>query len=140
MDAEKIKQFYAWFKAENTACLGIFCQDGKVQLTLAELRDDVVVLTWQETVKADDMDSKDDLCEELSVRLRAHTEENVPCWLVLDGENIFYYEKVFPDMQRKELEQALAFDFAANSGWTGKYLWSYEQVDADRFQIGRAHV
>ncbi|MDD3114538.1 MAG: PilN domain-containing protein [Anaerovibrio sp.] len=134
MDWERVK---GWLRREARSALGVRLQGEKIYMALAE-QDEYgqSSLVWQEEMVRQKGQSARDFAEAACMRARQNIAGEADCYVVLDGQAVFYYEKDFPQLPHEELEQGARLDFAAVSAWQEPYVWDYEQTDGCTVRIG----
>ncbi len=128
----------AWLTAKRYSCMGIFVQDNSVSLALTECSgNNRQQLVWHDEVMRAGSESNVEFWERAAMKGLQAVHEDTACYLVLDGQEVFYYEKEFPALHPGELIQGIKLDFAAASGWHRRHAIGYERLDdSDMFRIG----
>ena len=80
--------------------------------------------------------SEEDLWELAFMKAADHVPEHIICCLALGDDQVYYYERFFPEMQSKELSQAVRLDFVASSAWQEKFYCSYQAVGQGMLRVG----
>lgn len=130
MNMEKVCQ---WLRRKRTACMGIFVQQDSIYMALTEWTEagGQRLLWHEETVRLAGEEEKD-FWERAAVRGMQNIYGDTVCYLVLEGQEVFYYEKEFPELSVKEMAQGVKLDFAAASGWHKSYALSWERLGNGR--------
>ena len=132
-----IGRLVAWLSAKNHAGMGILVRQDNICMAVAEgTAEGAPELVWQEEyVRGADEGVEDFWSRAALGGLGSYPEDGV-CYLVLEGQEVFYYEKLFPDLPDRELQQSLRLDFAAASGWHRSFAFGYERLADGRFRLG----
>ena len=132
-----ISRLRAWLSAKVRAGMGILVRQDNICMAMAERSENGgAELVWQEEyVRGNDEGVEDFWARAALGGLRSCPEEG-ECYLVLEGQEVFFYEKQFPDMADRELQQSLRLDFAAASGWHRSFAFGYERLADGRFRLG----
>ena len=132
-----IGRLRAWLLAKEHAGMGILVRQESICMALAErTAEGAPELVWQEEyVRMDDEGAEDFWARAALGGLGSCPEDGV-CYLVLEGQEVLYYEKLFPDLTDGELQQSLRLDFAAASGWHRSFAFGYERLADGRFRLG----
>ena len=135
-----ISRLRAWLSAKVRAGMGILVRQDNICMAMAERSENGrAELVWQEEyVRGNDEGVEDFWARAALGGLRSCPEEG-ECYLVLEGQEVFFYEKQFPDMADRELQQSLRLDFAAASGWHRSFAFGYERLADGRFRLGGMH-
>lgn len=126
----KMGKVREWLRGERSACMGIFVQPDAIYMALAEWQEaGGRRLAWHEEIAR--LAGEDDAVfwERAAVRGLQNVCGDAVCYLVLEGQEVFYYEKAFPELSFREMAQGVKLDFAAASGWHKSYALDWESVN-----------
>ncbi len=79
---------------------------------------------------------EEELLELACLRAQEYCGENTICCLALKESQVYYYERFFPELKPKEMEQAVRLDFAASSAWQEKFYCSYQALGQGILRVG----
>lgn len=127
-----------WLTAKRRSCLGIFVRTDSVSMAVTEWSErGSQQLAWYEEVARIAGEEDGDFWERAVIKGLQAVHEDTVCYLVLEGQEVFYYEKDFSALAYGELAQGVKLDFAAASGWHSSYIIGYErQEEAGVFRVG----
>lgn len=136
-----------WLRNRPGASLGIATDEQRAYMVLVERNmQGVMEIAWQDTVEIDcikglsgeapeDNMKYDALLESAAMRASQNCRENVICSLALAESEVFYYEKFFPEMNSREMKQAVRLDFAATAAWQEKFYCSFQSTGQGMLRI-----
>ncbi len=125
-----------WFTSSPQGALGVEIDGSRIYMALA--REDEagkLEILWQDMVEAD-QGWQEELLELALLRAGEHLPEHIICCLALGEDQVYYYERFFPEMQPGELKQAVRLDFAASSAWQEKFYCSYQAIGQGMLRVG----
>lgn len=131
-----------WFVSRPQAALGVEIADNCIYMSLVgEKEDGELEILWQDMVCAgqgiEDMAlSQEELWELACMKAADYVPEHIICCLVLGEDQVYYYERFFPEMKPGELQQAVRLDFVASSAWQEKFLCSYQALGQGMLRVG----
>lgn len=129
------KKMKAWLRRKELAYLGIWQEKNSVYMVmLAPGGTDGYEIVWQNQV-TEDLPAEE-LLEKASLLAASQHKENIVCCLGLSQQEVYFYEKLFPEITSKELAQAVKLDFISAAAWQEPYLWSYVRLPDGNLRIG----
>lgn len=132
-----IERLKAWLSAKGHAGMGIVVRQDAICMAVAEKTEaGGAVPVWQEEYVRSADEGAEDFWERAALGGLRNCPEDASCYLVLEGQEVFCYEKQFPDLSGRELKEAMRLDFAAASGWHSSYAFGYERLAEGRFRLG----
>ena len=103
-------------------------------VALASHGSDGYEIVWQNQL-VEDMPSEE-LWEKACLLAAGQVGENVVCSLGMSQQEVYFYEKFFPELPDKELAKAVKLDFASAAAWQEAYLWGYAKLADGNLRIG----
>lgn len=133
-----IERLRNWLTEKRRSCLGIFVRQDSVSMAVTEWSEyGSQQLAWYEEVARKAGEEDEVFWERAVMKGLQAVHEDTVCYLVLEGQEVFYYEKDFSALAAGELAQGIKLDFAAASGWHSSYIIGYERLDeAGMFRVG----
>ena len=141
-------KIWQWLRNRPEASLGIAIDEYRAYMVaVQENSQGCLELQWQDMVELDasgwmqnevvsgNTTKYDDLMELSIQKIGQNFTENIICSMVLEESEVFYYEKFFPEMNCRELEQAVRLDFAAAAAWQEKFYCSYQSTGQGMLRI-----
>lgn len=142
-----------WFASKPQGALGLEITGNRIYMALVgENEAGKLEILWQDMVEAGGISkgealgagedvagngwSEEELLELAFLRAGEHLPEHILCCLALEEDQVYYYERFFPEMKQGELQQAVNLDFAASSAWQEKFYCSYEAVGQGMLRVG----
>ena len=126
-----------WLMAKRHAGMGILVRQDNICMALAEKTEaGRAELVWQEEYVRRCDEEREAFWSRAALGGLRSCPDDAVCYLVLEGQEVFCYEKMFPDLAGRELQQSLSLDFAAASGWHHSYAFGYEKLADGRFRLG----
>lgn len=128
---------YRWFRRKHTAALGVLQQDDIIYMVYME-KDEArqPILIWQDKLVRQAQQTEAEFIETACMRGQQNAAPETVCYIVLEGQDVFYYEKDFSHLTDKELRRAAELDFAAASPWQKDYVWGFEVLPGGSIRLG----
>lgn len=132
MRLEKLK---SWLQRQDIAYLGMVQEANSIyMIALACHAEYGYEIIWQNQL-AEDVPSEE-LWEKACLLAAGQLGENTVCCLGLSQQEVYFYEKFFPELPDRELSKAIKLDFASAAAWQEAYLWGYAKLADGNMRIG----
>lgn len=124
-----------WFRRQDIAYLGIQQRENSVYMIMvAEKEGEDYEIIWQNQITEDI--AQEELLEKACLLADSSQQRNIICCLGLSQQDVYFYEKFFPELEAKELAQAVKLDFVSATAWQEPYWWSYTELTDGNMRIG----
>lgn len=132
MRLEKLK---SWLQRQDIAYLGMVQEANSIyMIALACHAPDGYEIIWQNQLVEDI--PADELWEKACLLAAGQLGENTICCLGLSQQEVYFYEKFFPELPDRELAKAAKLDFASAAAWKEAYLCGYAKLADGHMRIG----
>ena len=109
-----------WFRRQDIAYLGIQQRENSVYMIMvAEKEGEDYEIIWQNQITEDI--AQEELLEKACLLADSSQQRNIICCLGLSQQDVYFYEKFFPELEAKELAQAVKLDFVSATAWQEPY-------------------
>lgn len=130
-----LKKIKIQFRRHDTIYLGVQQIKNSVYMVmLTGDESDEYKIIWQNQLM-DNLEPQD-LLAKACMLAASMGKENVICCLGLSQQEVYFYEKSFPEMDSRELKQAIKLDFVSAAAWQEPYWLSFAELADGNFRIG----